>query len=81
MKNIRIFYLKIFIVLVVKFSAYLNRYVFVMISGCYSLELPRHSVLINTTCFIEKYRYLRFYANLSSDALFVCFFGSNTENL
>ena len=30
MKNIRIFYLKIFIVLVVKFSVYLNRHVFVM---------------------------------------------------
>ena len=30
MKNIRIFYLKIFIFLVVKFSVYLNRYVFVM---------------------------------------------------
>ena len=31
MKNIRIFYLKIFIVLVVKFSVYLNRHVFVMV--------------------------------------------------
>ena len=31
MKNIRIFYLKIFIILVVKFSGYLNRPVFVMI--------------------------------------------------
>ena len=31
MKNIRIFYLKIFIFLVVKFSIYLNRHVFVMI--------------------------------------------------
>ena len=30
MKNIRIFYLKIFIFLVVKFSVYLNRRVFVM---------------------------------------------------
>ena len=30
MKNIRIFYLKIFPVLVVKFSIYLNRNVFVM---------------------------------------------------
>ena len=30
MKNIRIFYLKIFIFLVVKFSMYLNRRVFVM---------------------------------------------------
>ena len=30
MKNIRIFYLKIFIVLVVKFSVYLNMHVFVM---------------------------------------------------
>ena len=30
MKNIRIFYLKIFIVWVVKFSVYLNRYVFEM---------------------------------------------------
>ena len=32
MKNIRIFYLKIFYVLVVKFSIYLNRRVFVMYS-------------------------------------------------
>ena len=31
MKNIRIFHLKIFIFLVVKFSVYLNRYVFVML--------------------------------------------------
>ena len=30
LKNIRIFYLKIFIFLVVKFSVYLNRHVFVM---------------------------------------------------
>ena len=30
MKNIRTFYLKIFIFLVVKFSVYLNRHVFVM---------------------------------------------------
>ena len=30
MKNIRIFYLKIFLFLVVKFSIYLNRHVFVM---------------------------------------------------
>ena len=30
MKNIRIFHLKIFIFLVVKFSVYLNRHVFVM---------------------------------------------------
>ena len=33
MKNIRIFYLKIFIFLVVKFSVYLNRCVFVMERG------------------------------------------------
>ena len=33
MKNIRIFYLKIFIFLVVKFSVYLNRHVFIMING------------------------------------------------
>ena len=32
MKNIRIFYLKIFSFLVVKFSVYLNRHVFVMVS-------------------------------------------------
>ena len=31
MKNIRIFYLKIFLFLVVKFSLYLNRHVFVMV--------------------------------------------------
>ena len=30
MKNIRIFYLKIFIILMVKFSIYLNRRIFVM---------------------------------------------------
>ena len=34
MKNIRIFYLKIFISWVVKFSVYLNRNVFVMYSFC-----------------------------------------------
>ena len=33
MKNIRIFYLKIFLVLVVKFSVYLNRRVCVMKSN------------------------------------------------
>ena len=32
MKNIRFFYLKIFIFLVVKFSVYLNRHVFVMMA-------------------------------------------------
>ena len=32
MNNIRIFYLKIFLFLVVKFSVYLNRRVFVMVS-------------------------------------------------
>ena len=32
MKNIRFFYLKIFIVLVVKFSVHLNRHVFVMVN-------------------------------------------------
>ena len=31
MKNIRTFYLKIFIFMVVKFSVYLNRHVFVMV--------------------------------------------------
>ena len=31
MKNIRIFYLKIFLFLVVKFSIYLNRHVFVIL--------------------------------------------------
>ena len=34
MKNIRVFYLKIFIFLVVKFSIYLNRHVFVMLYRC-----------------------------------------------
>ena len=29
---------------------------------------------------MEKYRYLCFYGNLSSNTLFICFFGSNTEN-
>ena len=38
MKNIRIFYLKIFNFLVVKFSIYLNRHVFVM-GTCYT-EAP-----------------------------------------
>ena len=37
MENIRIFYLKIFIFLVAKFSVYLNRHVFIMFS---SLILP-----------------------------------------
>ena len=36
MKNIRTFYLKIFIFMVVKFSVYLNRHVFVM---CRLLQL------------------------------------------
>ena len=35
MKNIRILYLKIFLILVVKFSTYLNRHVFVMSDGSY----------------------------------------------
>ena len=34
LKNVRIFYLKIFILLVVKFSVYLNRRVFVMFGPC-----------------------------------------------
>ena len=33
MKNIRIFYLKIFVFMVVKFSVYLNRHVFVMLTS------------------------------------------------
>ena len=36
MKNIRIFYLKIFLFLIVKFSLYLNRRVFVMPVGVIS---------------------------------------------
>ena len=41
MKNIRIFYLKIFNFLVVKFSIYLNRHVFVMdwINNIFSVVL------------------------------------------
>ena len=40
-KNIRIFYPTIFIFFVVKFSVYLNRYVFVMLchSSCYKTKL------------------------------------------
>ena len=38
MKNIRIFYLKIFTFLVVKFSVYLNRHVFVMTGAYYTCE-------------------------------------------
>ena len=38
MKNTRFFYLKIFIFLVVKFSMYLNRGVFVMVT---KLSLPK----------------------------------------
>ena len=41
MKNIRIFYLKIFIFLVVKFSVYLNMHVFVMPKKCHNHEASR----------------------------------------
>ena len=40
MKNIRVFYLEIFNFLVIKFSLYLNRHVFVMLTGvCCLYEL------------------------------------------
>ena len=39
MKNIRIVYLKIFLFLVVKFSMYLNRRVFVMCGICFTSTL------------------------------------------
>ena len=41
MKNIRIFYLKIFIFFVIKFSVYLNRHVFVMWTGLVQPRWPR----------------------------------------
>ena len=47
MKNIRIFYLKIFLFLVVKFSVYLNRHVFVMYSKNFA-ERPVTPVSIVT---------------------------------
>ena len=46
MKNIRIFYLKIFHLLVVKFSVHLNRHVFVMPGA---LVMSTHSI-----CFVIK---------------------------
>ena len=49
MKNIRIFYLKIFFVLVVKFSVYLNRRVFVM-SGYVFLQ---HYVCTHIMYFVK----------------------------
>ena len=45
MKNIRIFYMKIFPFLVVKFSIYLNRHVFVM---TYDKNLPGAISLLNS---------------------------------
>ena len=57
MKNIRIFYLKIFIFMVVKFSVYLNRHVFVMDIVQSSAQL---SQLLFTyrldSCYIDKQR-------------------------
>ena len=44
MKNIRVFYMKIFRFLVVKFSIYLNRRVFVMV--CLFLSICLHNLLI-----------------------------------
>ena len=55
MKNIRIFYLKNCHFLVVKFSVYLNRRVFVMISVClnitnfafvYDFMISRNTILV-----------------------------------
>ena len=46
MKNIRIFYLKICQFLVVKFSIYLNRRVFVM---CYAIRRIRAAHNVETT--------------------------------
>ena len=43
MKNIRIFYLKIFIFWVVKFSIYLNRHVFVMWNAYKIVEETRRA--------------------------------------
>ena len=53
MKNIRIFYLKIFIILVGKFSVYLNRHVFVMqnsIKKIYSTLLQFRQMKENVMC-------------------------------
>ena len=47
MKNIRIFYLKIFPFLVVKFSIYLNRRVFVM-NQCSAIDYAAHYVNMST---------------------------------
>ena len=51
MKNIRIFCLKIFIILVVKFSIYLNRLVYVMMKNLFMTHLgikPGLEKLTNT---------------------------------
>ena len=48
MKNIRIFYLKIFIFLVVKFSVYLNRHAFVM-------DLQLYMVFVVIKCLVFYY--------------------------
>ena len=45
MKNIRIFRLKIFHFLVVKFSIYLNRHVFLMLFGDERLSLESNTML------------------------------------
>ena len=50
MKNIRIFYLKIFFVLVVKFSVYLNRCVFVILVRISAVLTSTHNL-----CFEQKY--------------------------
>ena len=47
LKNIRIFYLKIFHFLVVKFSVYLNRHVFVMNGPCEMYKMVYYGACLN----------------------------------
>ena len=48
MKNIRVFYLKIFIFLVVKFTVYLNRHVFVIVTSTHcKCRYPRNATIMN----------------------------------
>ena len=56
MKNNRIFYLEIFSFLVVKFSIYLNRRVFVMPGICQNNEVENDSNLpVSTALFAKIY--------------------------
>ena len=59
-KNIRIFYLKFLIILLVKFSVYLNRHVFVMATHCneYNNICLNGEIRNILVLFSQKYMYL-----------------------